>query len=160
MFWKDVLASEILAKGHCDYQWLIDLGVDFPQLRVKTVDASRKVPVIRFDEKSEWQKPEEWAMNHFASIRQKFWELHSRMVSLGCDPATLTSNGASASRAESNAGSDPSEVTKLKQQNQRLITNYCWAMQCLKLLHSGEILMLEDTQRIDAYNPEKPTYVI
>jgi hypothetical protein len=161
MFWKDQLASEILAQSQCTYDWLLGLRSRFPQLRVKTVDARGTVPVIRFDDRNgEWLKPKEWAENHRQSVSCKFQEWHSRMLDLGYDLSNLYSNGAQSNTSGTNQGGDNAEVDILRQQNRKLIRHYKWAMSLLKKVSAGETLDSESEIKIAKYDESRPSFVL
>jgi len=161
MFWKDQLASEILAQSQCTYDWLLGLRSRFPQLRVKTIDARGNVPAIRFDDRNgEWLKPREWAENHCQSVSCKFQEWHSRMLDLGYDLSNFYSNGAQSNASGTQQGGDNAALDVLQQQNKALIRNYKWAMSVLKKFSTGQSIDVDDRIKIAEYDESHPSLVL
>lgn len=159
MFWKDQLASEILAQSQCTYDWLLSLRIRFPQLRVKTIDARGNVPVIRFDDRNgEWYKPNEWAENHRQTVCCKYQEWHSRMEALGYDLFEGHSNGAQTASSGGIQGGDNELVNTLQQRINVLSTNYKCAMSMLKSA-AGKGLSLDDKIKLSKYDESHPTLI-
>jgi len=159
MFWKDQLASEILAQSQCTYDWLLGLRCRFSQLRVKTIDARGNVPVIRFDDRNgEWFKPKEWAENHRLAVSCKYQEWHSRMEALGYDLSNGHSNGAQSATSGQNQNGDNGLVETLQQRINILSTNYQCAMSMLKRA-AGEGLSLDDEIKLSKYDESHPTLI-
>lgn len=160
MFWKDELARKLLAKQEVSYEWLLNLRRDYPQLRVKTLDARGNVPGIRFDDRTEWFKPKEWAENHRQSVRRKYQEWHGRAKQLGYDlPSQSEATVAQQRKRGSEDSGDNAEITTLRRKNQSLTRNYLKAMKILKLHAAGGVEELDDTLAIAGYDVENPTLV-
>lgn len=86
IFKKDKLYSKLRERDSWTYAQLLDLKDDIPDLRVKTIDAKGKVPVIQISGSDPWVKPLEWMELHRDEIKRKFQELHQRLSYMGCDP--------------------------------------------------------------------------
>lgn len=86
IFKKGKLYSKLRERDSWTYAQLLDLKDDIPNLRVKTIDAKGKVPVIQISGSDPWVKPLEWMELHRDEIKRKFQELHQRLSYMGCDP--------------------------------------------------------------------------
>lgn len=129
MFWKDQLASEILAQLSITKSWLDSLTDRYPSIRVKTLDANGRVAVIQLNGKGEWLKPKEWANIHIANLKQQHVELHQRLMTVGSDPAHTSRAYGSPESAETQSQSDPSEFEKLQNNYSRLFNSYIKAIE-------------------------------
>jgi len=140
MFWKDELAKEILNQYSVTKSWLLALTERYPALRVKTVDANGKVPVIQLNRKGEWLKPREWADIHLLNLKQQHGELHHRIQSFGSDPDHSAGvDGDHVHPVPSNQ-SDPSEVEELRAELRRSLENYMFAIDQLQArLHGNQL---------------------
>jgi hypothetical protein len=137
MFWKDQLASEILAQSNITKTWLYGLTDRYPSIRVKTLDANGRVPVIQLNGKGEWLKPEEWANIHIANLKQQHVELHQRLSTVGSDPTHTGHTYGSPESAETETQSDPSLFQKLRNKYIRLSESYCKAIDELWSISQG-----------------------
>lgn len=137
MFWKDQLAKEILARSSIDKYWLDGLTEQFPSIRVKTVDANGRVPVIQLNGKGEWLKPKEWALIHVANLKQQHVELHQRLITVGSDPTIDDHADGGLESAESEAQSDPTEFQKLQNSFDELYKSYVRALDELWSVSQG-----------------------
>lgn len=88
MFWKDEICKYIMSHN-CSYDELIVLSKIYPTLRVKTIDAKGRVPVIQLSERGEWMKPIEWANLHLQSLIERYSESQQRIIDCGSDPTTI-----------------------------------------------------------------------
>ena len=94
MFWKDEICKYI--RSHeCSYGELVNLTKLYPALRVKTIDAKGRVPVIQLSEKGEWMKPCEWANLHLQSLTQRYSESQQRIIDCGSDPTPICATSCS-----------------------------------------------------------------
>lgn len=159
MFWKDQFAREVLAMPDCSYQSLIDLRAKFPSLRVKTLDAKGKVPVIRFDDSSEWLKPKEWADNHRTAICCKYQEQHSRVKDLGCDPSHLVNLKSHGDSTNQNANGDNVDILSLQRKQKLSERNYLMAMDMLRKVAMEKMTSIDVKIKIADYDPDHPTYI-
>lgn len=82
MYWKDVLAKQILSSKQLTYEELTSLQREHPQLRVKTLDAAGKIPAIQLQGKKEWLKPREWANDHLRSLRAELSDVQARVMTI------------------------------------------------------------------------------
>jgi uncharacterized protein YciI len=137
MFWKDQLANEILAQFSITKSWLDNLTDRYPSIRVKTLDANGRVPVIQLNGKGEWLKPKEWANIHIANLKQQHVELHHRLMTVGVDPAHTSHVYGSPESAEAQSQSDPSEFEKLQNRFSRLTDSYIKAIEELWSISQG-----------------------
>jgi len=157
MFWKDQLAMKILAHADPSFQWLASLQSEFPSLRVKTIDAKGKVPVIQLNGKGEWMKPKEWALNHKSSLRSNYKELQLRLTLLGDDLTEQSSSQSSPKQLRTEDSNDLTDLNQWKQAATLYFNQYGHAMRAVKALSRGEKLSLELQQRIAKYDDSKPT---
>lgn len=149
MFWKDSLARKILAQARIDKSWLLGLQSDYPSLRVKTIDAKGVVPVIQLSEHGAWMKPQEWAINHVAALKQRYREQHARLINVGSDPSELCSSQCAAVLQKgANTNDDLSDVDKLRKRVDVAERNYVAAMDLLVAIQNGEKLSLQATTSI------------
>jgi len=137
MFWKDQLASEILAQLSITKSWLDSLTDRYPSIRVKTLDANGRVAVIQLNGKGEWLKPKEWANIHIANLKQQHVELHQRLTTVGIDHAHTSHVYGSPESAETQSQSDPSEFEKLQNDYSRLSDSYIKAIEELWSISRG-----------------------
>jgi len=137
MFWKDQLASEILAQFSITKSWLDSLTDRYPSIRVKTLDANGRVPVIQLNGKGEWLKPKEWANIHIANLKQQHVELHQRLTTVGSDPTHTSHVYGSPESAETQSQSDPSEFEQLQNKFSRLSDSYFKAIEELWSISQG-----------------------
>jgi hypothetical protein len=142
MFWKDHLASEILAQSSITKSWLDSLTDRYPSIRVKTIDANGRVPVIQLNGKGEWLKPKEWANIHIANLKQQHVELHHRLTTVGSDPAHTSHAYGGPESAETQSQSDPSELEKLQNKYSRLTNSYIKAIEELWSISQGNEMAL------------------
>lgn len=140
MFWKDQLAREILDQTSITHQWLVGLQNDYPALRVKTVDAQGKVPVIQLSGKGEWMKPKEWAVNHIAHLKQQHEELLLRLKDVGSDPIIAQKLKATIASLESEREKDLLEHQTLQQEYAKLRRSHGILWKCLRKFRQGEDL--------------------
>lgn len=143
MFWKDKLANEILAQYSVTKSWLLSLTDRYPALRVKTVDANGRVPVIQLNGKGEWLKPGEWANMHLLNLKQQHGELHHRIESFGSDPDHGAGVGGSPAHSVTPNQSDPSEVEELRVLLEKIKRNYMFAIDQLQAIRQGNQLSSE-----------------
>jgi len=143
MFWKDQLASEILAKSNITKAWLYDLTDRYPSIRVKTLDANGRVPVIQLNGKGEWLKPKEWANIHIANLKQQHVELHQRLSTIGVDTTHVDHTYGSPESAETGTQSDPSEFQELRNNYTRLLESYHKAIDELWSISQGNKMTLD-----------------
>ena len=94
MFWKDQLCKDIMSHQN-SLEYLHSLQKRYPSLRVKTIDAKGRVPVIQLSEKGEWIKPSEWASNHLTAQVQRLLESQQRITDCGSDPYSVCSGACS-----------------------------------------------------------------
>lgn len=142
-FWKDELAKEILAQGTVTKLWLLSLTERYPALRVKTVDANGRVPVIQLSRKGEWLKPGEWATMHLLNLKQQHGELHHRIESFGSDPDQGARVGGGPVHPVAPNQSDPSEVEQLRARLEKMTRNYMFAVNLLQAIEQGNQLSSE-----------------
>jgi len=143
MFWKDQLASEILAQFSITKSWLDSLTDRYPSIRVKTLDANGRVVVIQLNGKGEWLKPKEWANIHIANLKQQHVELHQRLMTVGIDHAHTSRAYGSPESAETQSQSDPSEFEKLQNKYSRLFDSYIKAIEELWSISRGNKMTLD-----------------
>lgn len=143
MFWKDHLASEILAQSNITETWLCGLTDRYPSIRVKTLDANGRVPVIQLNGKGEWLKPKEWANIHIANLKQRHVELHQRLSTVGIDPTHVGQAYGSPESAETGTQSDPSEFQELRNNYNRLLKSYKKAIGELWSISQGNEMTLD-----------------
>lgn len=137
MFWKDHLASEILARREVSYAWLVGQTDRYPSLRVKTTDANGRVPVIQFNGKGEWLKPKEWAEIHIANLKQRHLELHHRLDTVGCDPSTCEQVDGYSDVTVTESQSDPSDDQPLQPSYDDLLRSYLKLIEELNSVAQG-----------------------
>lgn len=114
MFWKDALAHDIL-EHDVTIEWLHSIQRRYPSLRVKTIDAKGKTPVIQLAERGEWIKPKEWASNHLSSLTQRYLESQSRLKAVGSNPSNYCSDSCPVvSELKNLLQSDPTDVERLR----------------------------------------------
>lgn len=148
MFWKDELAREIMSAQDISYSFCVSLQDKFPYLRVRTIDAKGKVPMIQFDAHGEWFKPQEWANNHLVHLRQQRSELQLRLKTLGCDPSDMFKSKSTNHQLESGLQSDPAEVQTLSKERDALLSMVkAYHQELLNIWH-GEMMSLEMRQHI------------
>lgn len=84
MLWKDSLALWIQAHPECNKSVKVwnEVRNQFTSVRVKTVDSHRKVVNISIEQNGKWDKPDEWALNHIQSIRDRVNDDLSRINNL------------------------------------------------------------------------------
>lgn len=153
MFWKDSLAKQILESADMSKTKLFDLQSMYPSLRVKTVDAKGKVPVIQLSEHGEWLKPKEWALNHVAALKQRYQEQHARLIDVGSDPSIICSaQCAAVSQKGVSSDDDLGEASKLRAQLERANRNYFTAMDALSALRNGKKPSLQVTEAVVQWN--------
>jgi len=146
MFWKDSLARKVLAQVRIDKSWLLGLQNEYPSLRVKTIDAKGVVPVIQLSEHGTWMKPEEWAFNHVAALKQRYREQHARLIDVGSDPSELCSSQCAAVLQKgANINDDLSDIDKLRKRADIAERNYVAAMNLLVAIQNGEKPSLQAT---------------
>jgi len=143
MFWKDKLAQDILAQQTVTKSWLLSLAERYPALRVKTVDANGRVPVIQLNGKGEWLKPKEWANMHLLNLKQQHSELHHRIQSYGSDPDHSAGVDGNPVHPVTPNQSDPSEVEELRAMLERMTRNYMFAIDQLQAVVQGNQLSAE-----------------
>jgi len=143
MFWKDQLASEILAQSNITKTWLYGLTDRYPSIRVKTLDANGRVLVIQLNGKGEWLKPKEWANIHIANLKQRHVELHQRLSTVGINPTNVDYTYGGPESAETGAQSDPSEFQKLRNNYIRLSESYAKAIDELWSISQGNKMTLD-----------------
>jgi len=141
MFWKDELAKEIMAQSTVTKSWLLSLAERYPALRVKTVDANGRVPVIQLNRKGEWLKPSEWADMHLLNLKQRHSELHHRIKSLGSDPDHgACVDGSPAHPVTSTQRAETSEMKQLRASLELMKRNYLFAIDQLQAIKQGSQL--------------------
>jgi hypothetical protein len=143
MFWKDHLASEILAQSSITKSWLDSLTDRYPSIRVKTLDANGRVPVIQLNGKGEWLKPREWANIHIANLKQRHVELHQRLSTVGIDHTHVSQAYGSPESAETGTQSDPSGFQELRNKFDRLSKSYFKAIDELWSISQGNEMTLD-----------------
>jgi len=122
MFWKDNLSKVLLSSEILTYQSLVALQQDFPSLRVKTADANGRIPVIQLEEKGQWMKPREWAVNHQAALKQRLLESQQRVLDATSDPGVLLNSVRSLlCPADCHFDDDLKEIDRLESQLQTVI---------------------------------------
>lgn len=122
MFWKDNLSKVLLSMEIVTYQSLVALQQDFPSLRVKTADANGRIPVIQLEEKGQWMKPREWAVNHQAALKQRLLESQQRVLDATSDPGVLLNSVRSLlCPADCHFDDDLKEIDRLESQLQATI---------------------------------------
>lgn len=122
MFWKDNLSAKLLSCQTWTYAALVALQQDFPSLRVKTADANGRIPVIQLEEKGQWVKPREWAINHQASLKQRLLESQQRVLDATGDPSVLLNSVRSLlCPADCHFPDDLSEIARLESEFQTSI---------------------------------------
>lgn len=159
-FWKDELAKILLTEQELSYDKLVQLGRQFTSLRVKTIDASGRVPVIRISDTKPWLKPKEWANEHLANLNQQNAELHSRLVFLGNDLAESSGKGAPSRSSDSSDSSDPAEVAKLRSELNLAKRNYLKAMELLTELQTSGHIDLDWKIQLSDWNRNSPRYIV
>ena len=160
MFWKDQLASEILAKSDINKFWLDGLTDRYPSLRVKTIDANGRVPVIQLNGKGEWLKPKEWANIHIANLKQQHVELHHRLSTVGSDPAPDDYADGCPESAETEAQSDPSEFQQLQNDYSDLRESYFKAIRELWSISQGNEINSEIKHAVVEMRADNTWYLI
>jgi hypothetical protein len=140
MFWKDKLAQDILAQQTVTMSWLLSLAERYPVLRVKTVDANGRVPVIQLNRKGEWLKPKEWANMHLLNLKQQHSELHHRIQSYGSDPDHSAGVGGNPVHPVT---PNQTEVEELRAWSEQMARNYMFAIDQLQAIVQGNQLSAE-----------------
>lgn len=161
MYWKDEFARMILSgqlKSYTDYS---DAMTKFPSLRVKTIDANGRVVVVQFTGKGDWMKPLEWANNHVASLRARYIDSRSRLDDVGSDPSVICSSACrEVIELKNQLGSDPALIEQLRTQLDRANDNYIRAMMLAKTLNNRMDISPNDHDKLKAFDPQRPRYIL
>lgn len=121
MYWKDSLAKRIINEKSLTYAKLQSYQRDYPQLRVKTLDAAGKIPAIQLQGKSEWMKPREWADDHIRALRAELLEVQTRVVTICGDNECETSYACSlVCQLKEKQGKDLAELDRLREEVRQL----------------------------------------
>jgi len=83
-FWKDSLASWILANPECSRSVTLwdRNSPKFPRVRYKTADVKGKVVVIQLEGKGHWVKPIDWVKLHTLSLWERLHDDSTRLLSI------------------------------------------------------------------------------
>lgn len=160
MFWKDRLAHLILDGDDVSYLWLIDQQSWCPSLRVKTIDAKGKVPVIQLSGRGEWLKPKEWAHDHIYHLKQQHSELQARLEDLGCDPTESAESSSAIPQLVSSVQSDPAVTQMLREENEKLKATIKWYHRELLQIANGKKMSLEMIEHLNLCQKDRVIYMI